>query len=125
MNKIKKTFYKYWSKEKSDKFYETLESTILVYKIECLENFIEEIFEENPEIKRAEILKYARNMDEFNDSEEFLVDFFNFTRIPEGDSIIKKFKDNPEEIKKYLAGLLHSKKIKFKEKKNTFVVWYM
>ncbi|MGL5052310.1 MAG: hypothetical protein ACRC5W_01795 [Cetobacterium sp.] len=125
MNKIKKTFYKYWSKEKSDKFYETLESTILVYKIECLENFIEEIFEENPDVKRAEILKYARNMDEFNDSEEFLIDFFSFTRIPEGDSIVKKFKDNPEEIKKYLAGLLCSKKIKFKEKNNTFVVWYM
>ena len=125
MDKIKATFYKYWSKEKADKFYETLERTILVYKIECLENFIEEIFEENPEVKRDEILKYARNMDAFLNAEEFLIDFFKSTRMPEGAAIARRLEDNPEEVERFLKGLLASKKIRVRENEHDFIVWYI
>ncbi|MGL5575979.1 hypothetical protein [Cetobacterium sp.] len=74
IDKIRKTFYKRWSKEKSDIFYKTLESSVLSYKLECLEKFIENIFEENLAVKRDEILRCAKNMDAFTDAEEFLVD---------------------------------------------------
>lgn len=125
MDKIKKTFYKYWSKEKADKFYETLESTVLVYKIECLEKFIEEIFIENPAVKRDEILKYARNMDAFINAEEFLIDFFKCIKTPEGDAVANRLEDNPEEVERLLNGLLTSKKIRVKENAEEFIVWYV
>lgn len=125
MDKIKKIFYKYWNKEKSDKFYETLESSVLSYKVDCLEKFIEDIFEENPSVKRDEILRYAKNMDAFTDAEEFLIDFFKSTRTPEGDAIAARLEDNPEEVERLLNGLLASKKIRIKENENEFIVWYV
>ena len=125
MNKIKKIFYKHWSKEKSDKFYESLESSVLSYKVECLEKFIEDIFEENPSVKRDEILRYAKNMDAFTDAEEFLIDFFKSTRTPEGDAVAARLEDNPEEVERLLNGLLASKRIRVKENENEFIVWYL
>lgn len=125
MDKIKKIFYKYWDKEKSDKFYESLESSVLSYKVECLEKFIEDIFEENPNVKRDEILRYAKNMDAFTDAEEFLIDFFRSTRTPEGDAVATRLEDNPEEVERLLNGLLASKKIRVKENENEFIVWYI
>lgn len=125
MNIIKNTLYKYWSKEKTDKFYETLESTILVYKIECLEKFIEDILKENPEVKRDELLKYAQNMDAFSNAEEFLIDFFKSTRTAEGDAVAARLEDNPIEVERFLEGLLASKRIKVKENENEFIVWYI
>ncbi|MGL5715696.1 MAG: hypothetical protein ACRCX2_21925 [Paraclostridium sp.] len=125
MNKIKETLYKYWSKEKTDKFYETLESTILVYKIECLEKFIEEILKENPEVKRNELLTYAKNMDAFSNAEEFLIDFFKSTRTAEGDAVAARLEDNPAEVERFLTALLVSKKIRTKENGNEFIVWYI
>ena len=125
MNKIKETLYKYWSKEKTDKFYETLESTILVYKIECLEKFIEEILKENPEVKRNELLTYTKNMDAFSNAEEFLIDFFKSTRTPQGDAVAARLEDNPEEVERFLTALLASKKIRVKENWNEFIVWYI
>lgn len=124
MNKIKEILYKYWSKEKSDKFYETLESSVLTYKVECLEKFIEEILKENPEVKRDELLKYAQNMDAFSNAEEFLIDFFKSTRTPEGDAVAARLEDNPEEVERFLTALLSSKKIRVKESENEFIVWY-
>lgn len=125
MDKVRETFYKHWSKEKSDKFYEVLQSSVLSYKIECLERFIEEIFEENPSVKRDEILRYAKNMDAFTDAEEFLIDFFKSTRTPEGDTVAARLEDNPEEVERLLNGLLSSKKIRVREKENEFIVWYI
>ncbi|MGL5725281.1 hypothetical protein [Cetobacterium sp.] len=125
MNIIKNTLYKYWSKEKTDKFYETLESTVLVYKIECLEKFIEEILKENPEIKRNELLKYAQNMDAFSNAEEFLIDFFKCTRTADGDAVAARLEDNPAEVERFLTALLVSKKIRIKENGNEFIVWYI
>ena len=125
MDKIKKIFYKHWSKEKSDKFYETLESSVLSYKVDCLERFIEDIFEENPSVKRDEILRYAKNMDAFSDAEEFLIDFFKSTRTPEGDSVAARLENNPEEVERLLNGLLASKRIRVKENENEFIVWYI
>lgn len=125
MDKIKKIFYKYWDKDKSDKFYESLESSVLSYKVECLEKFIEDIFEENPNVKRDEILRYTKNMDAFTDAEEFLIDFFKSTRTPEGDAIATRLEDNPEEVERLLNGLLASKRIRVKENENEFIVWYI
>ncbi|WP_448822070.1 hypothetical protein [Cetobacterium sp.] len=125
MDKVRETFYMHWSKEKSDKFYETLESSVLSYKIECLEKFIEDIFEENPQVKRDEILRYAKNMDAFTDAEEFLVDFFKSTRTPEGDAVAARLEDNPDEVERLLNGLLASTKIRVKENENEFIVWYV
>lgn len=125
MNKIKETLYKYWSKEKSDKFYETLESSVLTYKVECLEKFIEEILKENPEVKRDELLKYAKNMDAFSNAEEFLIDFFKSTRTAEGDAVAARLENNPEEVERFLEGLLTSKRIRIKERENEFIVWYV
>lgn len=125
MDKVRETFYKYWNKEKSDKFYEVLQSSVLSYKIECLEKFIEDIFEENPSVKRDVILRYAKNMDAFTDSEEFLIDFFKCTRTPEGDAIAARLEDNTEEVERFLNGLLASKKIRVKENENEFIVWYL
>lgn len=125
MDKVRETFYKYWDKEKSDTFYKTLESSVLSYKLECLEKFIEDIFKENPSVKRDEILKYAKNMDAFTDAEEFLIDFFKCTRTPEGDAIATRLKDNSEEIERFLNGLLASKKIRIKENESEFIVWYL
>ena len=125
MNKGRETFYKYWDKEKSDTFYKTLESSVLSYKIECLEKFIEEIFKENPSVKRDEILRYTKNMDAFTDAEEFLIDFFKSTRTPEGDVIAARLEDNPEEVERLLNGLLASKRIRVKENENEFIVWYI
>lgn len=125
MDKIKKIFYKHWSKEKSDKFYESLESSVLSYKVECLEKFIEDIFEENPSVKRDEILRYAKNMDAFTDAEEFLIDFFKSTRTSEGNAVAARLEDNPEEVERLLNGLLASKRIRVKENENEFIVWYL
>ena len=125
MDKIKKIFYKHWNKEKSDKFYETLESSVLSYKVDCLEKFIEDIFEENPSVKRDEILRYAKNMDAFTDAEEFLIDFFKSTRTLEGDIVAARLENNPEEVERLLNGLLASKKIRVKENENEFIVWYI
>lgn len=125
MDKVRETFYKNWSKEKSDKFYEVLQSSVLSYKIECLEKFIEEIFEENPSVKRDEILRYTKNMDAFTHAEEFLIDFFKSTRTLEGDAIAARLEDNPEEVERLLNGLLSSKRIRIKEKENEFIVWYI
>lgn len=125
MDKIKEVFYKYWDKEKSDKFYESLESSVLSYKVECLEKFIEDIFEENPSVKRDEILRYAKNMDAFTNAEEFLIDFFKSTRTPEGDAVATRLEDNPEEVERLLSGLLASKRIRIKENENEFIVWYI
>lgn len=124
MDKIKKIFYKHWGKEKSDKFYENLESSVLSYKVECLEKFIEDIFEENPNVKKNEILRYAKNMDAFTDAEEFLIDFFKSTRTSEGDAVAARLDGNPEEIERLLNGLLASKRIRIKENENEFIVWY-
>ncbi|MGL5052844.1 MAG: hypothetical protein ACRC5W_04535 [Cetobacterium sp.] len=115
MDKIKKTFYKYWSKEKADKFYETLESTVLVYKIECLEYFIEDIFMENPLIKSSEIIKLAQNMDAFVSREEFLIDFFKCTETPEGEAVIARLENDSDEVQRLVEGLVKSKKIRAKE----------
>lgn len=125
MNKIKETLYKYWSKEKTNKFYETLESTVLVYKIECLEKFIEEILKENPDVKTDELLRYAKNMDAFSNAEEFLIDFFKSTRTAEGDAIAARLEDNSEEVERFLEGLLVSKKIRTKESEDEFIIWYV
>lgn len=125
MNKIKETLYKYWSREKTDKFYEILESTVLVYKIECLEKFIEEILKENPEVKTDELLRYAKNMDAFSNAEEFLIDFFRSTRIAEGDVAAARLENNPVEVDRFLEELLTSKKIRIKESENEFIVWYI
>ncbi|MGL4873829.1 MAG: hypothetical protein ACRCZO_06980 [Cetobacterium sp.] len=125
MNKIKETLYKYWSKEKTDKFYETLESTVLVYKIECLEKFIEEILKVNPDVKRDELLKYTQNMDAFSNAEEFLIDFFKSTRTAEGDAVAARLEDNPIEVERFLTALLASKKIRVRENGNEFIVWYI
>ena len=125
MDKIKEVFYKYWDKEKSDKFYESLESSVLSYKVECLEKFIKDIFEENPSVKKDEILRYAKNMDAFTDAEEFLIDFFKSTRTPEGDAVAARLEGNPEEVERLLSGLLASKRIRIKENENEFIVWYI
>ena len=125
MDKIKKTLYKYCDKEKSDTFYEVLESSVLSYKVECLEKFIEDIFEENPSVKRDEILRYAKNMDAFTDAEEFLIDFFKATRTPEGDAVAARLEGNPKEVERLLDGLLASKRIRVKENENEFIVWYV
>lgn len=125
MDKIKEVFYKYWDKKKSDKFYESLESSVLSYKVECLEKFIEDIFEENPSVKRDEILRYAKNMDAFTNAEEFLIDFFKSTRTPEGDAVAARLEHNPEEVERLLNGLLASKRIRVKENENEFIVWYI
>ena len=125
MDKVRETFYKYWDKEKSDTFYKTLESSVLNYKLECLEKFIEDIFKENPSIKRDEILRYAKNMDAFTDAEEFLIDFFKSTRTPEGDVVAARLEDNSEEVERLLNGLLASKRIRVKENENEFIVWYI
>ena len=125
MDKIKKTLYKYWDKEKSDTFYEVLESSVLSYKVECLEKFIEDIFEENPSVKMDEILRYAKNMDAFTDAEEFLIDFFKATRTPEGDAVAARLEGNPKEVERLLDGLLASKRIRVKENENEFIVWYV
>ena len=125
MDKVRETFYKNWTKEKSDKFYEVLQSSVLSYKIECLEKFIEDIFKENPNVKRDEILRYTKNMDAFTDAEEFLIDFFKSTRTPEGEIVAKKLEDNPEEVERLLNGLLDSNKIRVKENENEFIVWYV
>ncbi|MGL5623689.1 hypothetical protein [Cetobacterium sp.] len=125
MDKIKEIFYKHWDKEKSDKFYESLESSVLSYKVECLEKFIEDIFEENPGVKRAEILRYTKNMDAFTDAEEFLIDFFKSTRTPEGNAVAARLEGNPEEVERLLNGLLASKRIRVKENENEFIVWYL
>ena len=125
MDKVREAFYKNWSKEKSDKFYEVLQSSVLSYKIECLEKFIEEIFKENPSVKRDEILRYTKNMYAFTDAEEFLIDFFKSTRTPEGDVIAARLEDNPEEVERLLNGLLASKRIRVKENENEFIVWYI
>ncbi|MGL4802057.1 MAG: hypothetical protein ACRC18_07300 [Cetobacterium sp.] len=125
MDKVRETFYKNWPKEKADKFYEVLQSSVLSYKIECLEKFIEDIFEENPSIKRDEILRYAKNMDAFTDAEEFLIDFFKSTRTPEGDVVAARLEGNSEEVERLLNGLLASKKIRVKENENEFIVWYI
>lgn len=125
MDKVRETFYKNWSKEKSDKFYEVLQSSVLSYKIECLEKFIEDIFQENPQVKRDEILRYAKNMDAFTNADEFLIDFFKSTRTPEGDAIAARLEDNSEEVERLLSGLLASKRIRIKENENEFIVWYV
>lgn len=125
MDKVRETFYKYWNKEKSDTFYKTLESSVLSYKLECLEKFIEDIFKENPSVKRDEILRYAKNMDAFIDAEEFLIDFFKCTKTPEGDAIAARLEGNSEEVQRFLSGLLASKKIRVKENENEFIVWYI
>ena len=125
MDKVREAFYKNWSKEKSDKFYDVLQSSVLSYKIECLEKFIEEIFKENPSVKRDEILRYTKNMDAFTYAEEFLIDFFKSTRTPEGDVIAARLEDNPEEVERLLNGLLASKRIRVKENENEFIVWYI
>ena len=125
MDKVRETFYKHWNKEKSDTFYKTLESSVLSYKLECLEKFIEEIFEENPGVKRDEILRYAKNMDAFTDAEEFLIDFFKSTRTLEGDAVAARLEDNPEEVERLLSGLLTSKRIRVKENETEFIVWYI
>ena len=125
MDKIKEVFYKHWDKEKSDKFYESLKSSVLSYKVECLEKFIEDIFEENPSVKRDEILRYAKNMDAFTDAEEFLIDFFKSTRTSEGNAVAERLENNPEEVERLLNGLLTSKRIKVKENENEFIVWYL
>ena len=125
MDKVMETFYKYWSKEKSDRFYEVLQSSVLSYKIECLEKFIEDIFRDNPQVKRDEILRYTKNMDAFSDAEDFLIDFFKSTRTPEGDAVAARLEDNPEEVERLLNGLLTSKRIKVKESENELIVWYI
>lgn len=124
MEKIREIFYKYWAREKSDKFYETLKSSVLSYKIDCLEKFIEDIFKDNPTVKRDEILRYARNMDSFSDAEEFLTEFFSIDKTAEGENILAKLEEDPKEMSKILDRLLISKQIKFKETKNEFIVWY-
>ncbi|MGL4862617.1 MAG: hypothetical protein ACRC4T_05775 [Cetobacterium sp.] len=125
MDKVRETFYKHWNKDKCDKFYEVLQSSVLSYKIECLEKFIDDIFEENPSVKIDEILRYTKNMDAFTNAEEFLIDFFRSTRTPEGDAVAARLKDNPEEVERLLNGLLASKRIKVKESENEFIVWYI
>lgn len=124
MEKIREIFYKYWTREKSDKFYETLKSSVLSYKIDCLEKFIEDIFKDNPTVKRDEILRYTRNMDSFSDAEEFLTEFFSIDKTAEGENILAKLEEDPKEMSKILDRLLISKQIKFKETKNEFIVWY-
>lgn len=125
MNKIEETLYKYWSKDKSDKFYKTLESSVLSYKVDCLEKFIEDIFLENPNVKRDELLRYTKNMDAFVNAEEFLIDFFKSTRTPEGDAVASRLEENPDEVERLLNGLLISKKIRIKEDENELIVWYI
>ena len=124
MEKIREIFYKHWTREKSDKFYETLKSSVLSYKIDCLEKFIEDIFKDNPSVKRDEILRYTRNMDSFSDAEEFLIEFFSIDKTAEGESVLAKLEEDPKEISRILDRLLISKQIKFKETKNEFIVWY-
>lgn len=125
MNKIKETLYKYWSKEKSDNFCKTLESSILSYKVDCLEKFIEDIFLENPNVKRNELLRYTKNMDAFVNAEEFLIDFFKATRTPEGDAVAVKLENNTDEVERLLNGLIVSKKIRVKENENEIIIWYI
>lgn len=125
MDKVKETFYKNWSKEKSDKFYKVLQSSVLSYKIECLEKFIEDIFRDNPQVKRDEILRYTKNMDAFTDAKEFLVDFFKSTKTPEGNAVAARLEDNPEEVERLLDGLLASKRIRVKDNETEFIVWYI
>lgn len=125
MDKVRETFYRHWNKEKSDTFYKTLESSVLSCKLEYLEKFIEEIFEENPSVKRDEILRYAKNMNAFTDAEEFLIDFLKSTRTSEGDAVAARLEGNPEEVEILLNGLLASKRIRIKEKESEFIVWYI
>lgn len=125
MKKIEETLYKYWSKERTDKFYEILESSVLTYKVECLEKFIEEILKENPNVNEDELLRYIKNMDAFCNAEEFLIDFFKSTRTAEGDAVAARLEDNPKEVERFLEGLLTSKRIRIKERENEFIVWYV
>lgn len=86
---------------------------------------IEEIFEENPSVKRDEILRYTKSMDAFTDAEEFLIDFFKSTRTSESDAVAARLEDSPEEVERLLNGLLTSKKIRVKKNQNEFIVWYL
>ncbi|MGL5545235.1 MAG: hypothetical protein ACRDB6_09015 [Cetobacterium sp.] len=125
MNKLKQILEKYWSTEKANIFCETLEKSVPLYKIECLEIFIEDIFTINPKISSSDILSYTKNMDAFFNSEEFLIDFFKCTKTIEGDLIASKLENNPLEVERLINELLKKGKIKFKENENQFIVWYL
>ncbi|MGL4999285.1 MAG: hypothetical protein ACRC5T_09980, partial [Cetobacterium sp.] len=110
---------------KVDEFYETLQSKVLSYKIECLEYFIEDILRENPLIKSSEIIKLAQNMDAFVSCEEFLIDFFKCTETPEADAVIARLDNDSDEVQRLVEGLVKSKKIRVKENENEFIVMYL
>ncbi|MGL5982367.1 MAG: hypothetical protein ACRCZR_03480 [Cetobacterium sp.] len=125
MDKMKAILKKYWIVEKVDEFCENLQSSVLSYKVECLEYFIEDIFRENPKIKSSEIIRLAQNMDAFVSSEEFLIDFFKCTKTPEADAIISRLENDSDEVQRLVEGLVKSKKIKVKENENEFIVMYL
>lgn len=125
MNKIKQVLKKYWPSEKVNIFYEKLETSFPVYKIECLEIFIEDIFIQNPKVSSSDIFSYTKDMDAFLNSEEFLIDFFKSTETFEGNLIASKLENNPLEVERIIDGLLKKEKIKFKENENQFIVWYL
>ncbi|MGL5049007.1 MAG: hypothetical protein ACRC6E_00035 [Fusobacteriaceae bacterium] len=125
MDKINAILKKYWEIEKVNQFCENLQSKVLSYKVECLEYFIEDIFMENPLIKSSEIIKLAQNMDAFLSREEFLIDFFRCTETPEGEAVIARLENDPEEVDKLINGLLALKKIRVKENENEFIVMYL
>ncbi|MGL5055816.1 MAG: hypothetical protein ACRC6A_00355 [Fusobacteriaceae bacterium] len=125
MNKINAILKKYWEIEKVNQFYETLQSKVLSYKVECLEYFIEDIFRENPKIKSSEIIKLAQNMDAFINAEEFLIDFFRCTETPEGEAVIARLENDSDEVQRLVEGLVKSKKIRVKENENEFIVMYV
>lgn len=125
MKIIKENLLKIWDNGRVESFSEELEKTFPVYKIECLEKFIEDIVSEDPMISEEKLKRYCKNMDAFIDAEEFLVDFFKSTRTTEGDAVATRLKDNPEEVERLVDGLLSLKKIRVKEKENEFIVWYL
>lgn len=125
MKKIKEILEKYWDNNRVEKFCENLEREVLSYKVECLERFLEDIFIENPNVNENELIRFAKNMDAFVNSEEFLVDFFKGIKTPEGDTIAEKLKGNDEEIERVVGELLKLGKIKIIENESEFLVWYI
>ncbi|MGL4868487.1 MAG: hypothetical protein ACRC4S_07595 [Cetobacterium sp.] len=125
MNKIREVLCNYWEPELVMDFYEDLEDSVLSYKIDCLEFFIDEMLTENPQITELEIMNHARNMDAYVSSEEFLIDFFKCTKTPEGDSIARRLENDEKEVERLVHELIMLKKIRVKEKPNEFIVWYI
>lgn len=125
MKIIKENLLKIWDNERVESFSKELESSFPIYKIECLERFLEEIVEEDPIISEEKLMRYCKNMDAFTDVEEFLIDFFKSTRTPEGEAVATRLEDNSEEVERLLDGLLASKRIRVKENENEFIVWYV